>query len=350
MASLPETTTFDAGVYQLETTDPVLGGVSGVSNSSLKNLANRTNYLKAHLDALEAGTAIPATVAPLSSPTFTDSPRAPTAPSGDNGTLIATTAFAQNMNSGFISKSVAGNTNVTLSAVECGRGIIELTGALTGNIAVIVPNAFGKWVFQNHTTGAFTVTLKTAAGVGFVIAQAYTEVAICDATNVYGLTAVNLSGGFVNGTTATFSGGVTAAGGFTGNLAGQANTVASVTGASGNIAGQAGTVVSVTGASGNIAGSSGSCSGTSAYATNATHSIYSDYALANASGYTLADMGSNGIGAFGAYYPQATTTSDATRAGSTLLDGSGAVQNGTWRNVQRTTITAGILGNWQRIA
>lgn len=55
MASLPESSTFDAGVYQLELTDPVIGGPSGVSNAPLKNLANRTKYLKDHVDALENG-------------------------------------------------------------------------------------------------------------------------------------------------------------------------------------------------------------------------------------------------------------------------------------------------------
>lgn len=55
MANLPESSTFDAGVYQLELTDPVIGGPSGVSNAPLKNLANRTKYLKDHVDALESG-------------------------------------------------------------------------------------------------------------------------------------------------------------------------------------------------------------------------------------------------------------------------------------------------------
>lgn len=52
MANLPESSSFDAGVYQLELTDPVIGGPSGVSNAPLKNLANRTRYLKDQLDAV----------------------------------------------------------------------------------------------------------------------------------------------------------------------------------------------------------------------------------------------------------------------------------------------------------
>lgn len=53
MANLTETETFDAGIYQLETTDQVLGGVAGIANTQAKALANRTKYLKAHVDTLE---------------------------------------------------------------------------------------------------------------------------------------------------------------------------------------------------------------------------------------------------------------------------------------------------------
>lgn len=87
MANLSETSTFDAGVYQLELTDPVIGGPSGVSNAPLKNLANRTKYLKDHVDALELSRA------PLDSPALTGTPTAPTAAAGTNTTQLATTAF-----------------------------------------------------------------------------------------------------------------------------------------------------------------------------------------------------------------------------------------------------------------
>lgn len=89
MASLPESSTFDAGVYQLELTDPVIGGPSGVSNAPLKNLANRTKYLKDHVDALESSRA------PLASPEFTGTPKVPTAAAGTNTTQAASTAFVK---------------------------------------------------------------------------------------------------------------------------------------------------------------------------------------------------------------------------------------------------------------
>jgi hypothetical protein len=53
MANLPETATYDAGVYQIETTDAVIGGVDGIDNAGARNLANRTAYLKAHVDLME---------------------------------------------------------------------------------------------------------------------------------------------------------------------------------------------------------------------------------------------------------------------------------------------------------
>lgn len=54
MAFLTESSEWEDGIYQLETSDPVLGGPSGISNQQGKQLANRTLYLK---DTLEATTA-----------------------------------------------------------------------------------------------------------------------------------------------------------------------------------------------------------------------------------------------------------------------------------------------------
>ena len=52
MSNLAETATWDAGVYQIEETDPVQGGANGVDNAPHKNLANRTSYLKAQHESL----------------------------------------------------------------------------------------------------------------------------------------------------------------------------------------------------------------------------------------------------------------------------------------------------------
>lgn len=52
MANLPEVSNFDS-VYQIETTDLVQGGVDGTTNVPLKNLTNRTLWLKNRADFIE---------------------------------------------------------------------------------------------------------------------------------------------------------------------------------------------------------------------------------------------------------------------------------------------------------
>jgi hypothetical protein len=54
MANLTEITQFDTSVYQIETTDPVLGGANGIANVQAKQLANRTQYLKVRTDQVDA--------------------------------------------------------------------------------------------------------------------------------------------------------------------------------------------------------------------------------------------------------------------------------------------------------
>ncbi len=54
MANLQETVQWEAGVYQLEETDPVQGGANGVDNLPHKHLANRTAYLKQEQGSLKS--------------------------------------------------------------------------------------------------------------------------------------------------------------------------------------------------------------------------------------------------------------------------------------------------------
>ena len=54
MTALPESSTFPVSITQIETTDPVQGGVGGVANRALIELGNRTRYLLDALTALEA--------------------------------------------------------------------------------------------------------------------------------------------------------------------------------------------------------------------------------------------------------------------------------------------------------
>lgn len=63
------------------------------------------------------------------------------------------------------------NANVTLTAAQWSAPLIVFSGALTGNINIIFPTTTQLWTIVNSTTGAYTLTCKTASGTGEVIAQ-----------------------------------------------------------------------------------------------------------------------------------------------------------------------------------
>lgn len=133
MANLTETTQWEAGIYQLETTDAVIGGADGVSNTQAKQLGNRTAFLKNAYD-------------------------------------------------GVLTKSVAGSADVTLTEEEASHAIVILTGAITANINVIVPDV-GSWLIANKTTGSYKVTVKTSAGAGVMATRGTPRKIVADSTD-----------------------------------------------------------------------------------------------------------------------------------------------------------------------
>lgn len=77
------------------------------------------------------------------------------------------------------SKSVAGSSNVNLTAAEAAAPVIILTGALTGNIDVTVPAAAGAWTVYNATTGDYAITFTPLGGTGVVLDNGERSVAMC---------------------------------------------------------------------------------------------------------------------------------------------------------------------------
>lgn len=65
---------------------------------------------------------------------------------------------------------------------------LTITGALSVNRNLIVPNYWDGMIF-NNTTGAYTVTVKTSAGTGIVVAQGKRAILLADGTNVVRITA-----------------------------------------------------------------------------------------------------------------------------------------------------------------
>ena len=113
---------------------------------------------------------------------------------------------------GYLAKSVAGSANITLTtgdadpSAESANKVIELTGALTGDIVVFVPAVESEYVFFNNTTGSQTLTIAATGHTanGFVISQgAYSHVYCEGASNYKVYNAVDKLG------TTAFKGAVT---------------------------------------------------------------------------------------------------------------------------------------------
>lgn len=74
---------------------------------------------------------------------------------------------------------------VTLTNAQAAKGTITLAGALTSALTLIVPTWLKKWTVVNNTTGAFSTTIKPAAGSGVAIPQnGAPTVVVGDGTNI----------------------------------------------------------------------------------------------------------------------------------------------------------------------
>jgi hypothetical protein len=84
----------------------------------------------------------------------------------------------QQIASGYIAKSIAGGAQTTALSVtngntgsEVATTIIELTGTITGNQTVTIPDSVEmRYIVKNSTSGAYTVLFKTASGTGSTFA------------------------------------------------------------------------------------------------------------------------------------------------------------------------------------
>lgn len=163
MANLTETSTFDEGVYQLELTDPVIGGPTGTSNKPLKNLANRTKYLKDQVDAIQQD------FAPKESPALTGNPTAPTQVAGNSTTRLANTKFVMDALLALINSAPAGLDTLGEIATELGLKAPLASPALTGN-----PTGPTAAQFDNDTSLATTEFVQRALGnrAGFKVINA----------------------------------------------------------------------------------------------------------------------------------------------------------------------------------
>lgn len=81
----------------------------------------------------------------------------------------------------------AASGDVTVSGATRRAGYLTVTGNLPVNRNVVVPNDWQGIVF-NNTTGAFSLTFKTASGSGVAVAQTKRATLLADGTNVVRIT------------------------------------------------------------------------------------------------------------------------------------------------------------------
>ncbi|MER0045516.1 tail fiber protein [Pectobacterium odoriferum] len=162
MANLSENPQWVDGIYQIETSDPVVGGPDGVSNRQAKELASRTRYLKKEQEktgsdlATHAAAADPHTqYAPKDNPTFTGTPKAPTPATDSNSQQVATTAFVKSVAAALVNgapaaldtlqelaKSLGNDPNFSATVLnELAKKLSLSGGTLTGEVLSSAANA-----------------------------------------------------------------------------------------------------------------------------------------------------------------------------------------------------------------
>ena len=100
-------------------------------------------------------------------------------------------------------------TSLNGASDQARNAVINLTGAMTANRNMVVPNANKLYLVKNSTTGGFSVTVKTSAGTGVLIPPGTARWVYADGTNVVdGLTGNQAANAFLAGytTTATAAG------------------------------------------------------------------------------------------------------------------------------------------------
>ena len=105
-------------------------------------------------------------------------------------------------NVGITSKTLT-SSDVTLTNAEAAKDIIVLSGTLTANVNLIMPVFVKQWIVANNTSGAFTVTVKTASGTGGVVTQSTSRAFYGDGTNIYGVNPLAATQAQVNAGTDT---------------------------------------------------------------------------------------------------------------------------------------------------
>lgn len=224
MADLPELNEWPEGIYQLETSDPVLGGPDGIDNLQAKQLASRTKWLKGQvallgegkqpldatltalaslllagdkliyatgedtfattglssfirtlLDDVDAAAALNTLkAAPLADPTFTGSVNVPNVAAGNSSQLAANTAFVQSALAALVASSPAALDTLNELAAALGNDPNFAT-TVTSSIASKVATSDKASQLESETgtdNTKWTTPLRVFQAIAKVVTQA----------------------------------------------------------------------------------------------------------------------------------------------------------------------------------
>jgi len=103
-----------------------------------------------------------------------------------SGTQFYTVGLGKSTQFAFtqLSKAVLSG-SYTLTASEASNVIQKYTGALTGNVTIIVPSTVQVYYILNETTNAFTVTISTGSGATAVLTTGTQATLVCDSVNLF---------------------------------------------------------------------------------------------------------------------------------------------------------------------
>jgi hypothetical protein len=130
-----------------------------------------------------------------------------------SGTQFYTVGLGKSTQFAFTQLSKAVLTgSYTLTASEASNVIQKYTGALTGNVTIVVPATVQVYYIVNATTGAYTVTISTGSGATAVLTTGTQATLVCDSINLFnantilaGSSTVSLQNGSVGAPSLNFS-------------------------------------------------------------------------------------------------------------------------------------------------
>ncbi len=130
-----------------------------------------------------------------------------------SGTTFYTVGLGKSTQFNFtqLTKAVTSG-SYTLTASEASNVIQKYTGALTGNVTIVVPPTVQVYYIVNATTNAYTLTLTTGSGASATLTPGNQATLVCDSVNMFnantilaGSTSISLNDGAVGSPSLNFA-------------------------------------------------------------------------------------------------------------------------------------------------